>query len=127
MTNVPQVVQTAFFNKLNVSAITTLAPLVQHILEDTEPPLFVIGDISTEPMGGKDGGLDRVTIEIWTYSRKPNRTELYTMQNAVRTLLDGISLSTSGLSDPIEVANESEMLDDGQTYVGTQRYELFAQ
>ena len=129
MSNIPQAVQDAVYNKLNDVSITGIAPLVQHILEDTQPPLFVIGDISTEAFGGKDGGLDKVTFEVWTYSRKPNRTQLYTMQEAVRNRLDGQPVTVTGylLSDPVEVISESEMLEDGETYVGTQRYETFAQ
>lgn len=129
MTSIPQAIQDAIHAALDVAALTDVAPVVQHILEDSEPPLFVIGDISTEPIGGKDGGLDKATFDIWTYSRQPNRTQLYAMQALVRARLDGQPITAAGyiLSNPVELLSESDMLEDGETYVGTQRYELIAQ
>jgi hypothetical protein len=121
--------QTAVYNALNVSSVTDLAPVTQHVIEDTEPPLVIIGDVSFEPIGGKSGGLDRATVEIVTLYRGPKRTELFAIQTAVRNALDGQGITASGalLSDPVFVSSDVEELEDGVTYMGTQRFETIVQ
>jgi hypothetical protein len=129
MTDIKTAAQDAFFAKLNVAGVTNLAPVVQHVLEDTQPPLVVVGDVSTEPVGGKDGGLDMVTIDIITMIRSPQRASLFALQAAVRTQLDGQVVTGTGilLSDPVELSSEDDILEDGETYMGTQRYQTFVQ
>lgn len=121
--------QAAFFTALNVASVTSLAPVTQHVIEDTDPPLVIIGDVSFEPMGGKDGGLDRATVEIVTLYRGSKRTELFAIQSAVRSALDNQTISASGadFSKPVYVSSEVEELEDGVTYMGTQRFEVIVQ
>ena len=129
MTDIPQAVQDAFYDALNDASVTDLAPVVQHVLENTQPPLVVIGDINHTPVGGKDGGLDSVTVDVLSYFRGPNRKGLHAIQAAIRARLDDKTISAAGyeLSRPMQMSSEGELLEDGETYVGTQRYELFAQ
>jgi len=129
MPDVKLAVQDAIFTALNVPAVTDLAPLVQHVPEDWQPPLVIIADIVVEPYGLKNGGLDRTTVDVVTISREPSRRPLYTMQAAVRALLDGTTLVADGLValKPVEDSSEDQLLDDGQTYQGTQRFTMFAQ
>lgn len=121
--------QTAIYTALNVAPVTSLAPVTQHVIEDTDPPLVIIGDVSFEPIGGKSGGLDRATVEVVTLYRGSKRTELFAIQTAVRNALDHQSVSASGalLSRPVFVSSEVEEMEDGVTYMGTQRFELIVQ
>lgn len=122
-------VQMAFYTALNVPAVTDLAPVWQNPPEGTNPPVVVIGNVSLEPIGGKDGGLDRATVDVLTFIRQPDQTVLFELQAAVRDQLDGQPVSTSGalLSDPVMNSSEIDMMDDGETYMGTQKFETFVQ
>lgn len=122
-------VQLAFYTALNVPAVTDLAPVWQNPPEGTNPPVVVIGNVSLEPIGGKDGGLDRATVDVLTFIRQPDQTVLFALQAAVRDQLDGQPVSASGalLSDPVMNSSEIDMMDDGETYMGTQRFETFVQ
>ena len=122
-------VQEALFAALNVTAVTDLAPVWQNPPEGTNPPVVVIGNISLEPVGGKDGDLDRATADVLTFIRQPDQTVLFALQAAVRSQVDGQALTASGalLSAPVMTSSEVEMMDDGETYMGTQRFDIFVQ
>lgn len=122
-------VQEALFTALNVTAVTNLAPVWQNPPEGTNPPVVVIGNVELEPIGGKDGGLDKATADVLTFIRQPDQTILFALQNAVRTQVDGQALTATGaiLSRPLMTSSESDMMDDGETYMGTQRFEIFVQ
>lgn len=121
--------QVAFYAALNVPGVTDLAPVMQHVLEDTKPPLVRIGDIQIAPAGGKDGGIDLATVEVLTFVRKPSRKALYALMAAVRTALDGVEISAAGaeLSPPQFEGQSDDLLEDGQTYEGTQSFSCFVQ
>jgi hypothetical protein len=121
--------QTAFYTALNVEDMTDLSPVTQHVIEDTDPPLTIIGDVSFEPIGGKDGGLDRATVEIVSIYRGSKRTDLFAIQAKARSLLDNQPISASGaeFSKPVFVSSDVEEMEDGVTYVGTQRFEVIVQ
>jgi hypothetical protein len=128
MTDFATATQDAVFAALNVSAVTDLAPVLQHVPEGTEPPLVIVGDIALTPAGGKDGNFDRAEFDIITLYRGPKRAALFTIQAAVRDQLDGAALSGTALfSRPRQIANDDEIAEDGITYVGTQKFELFVQ
>lgn len=121
--------QEAFYGGLNVAAVTGLATVFQHPPEDTQPPVVLIGSISLEPMGGKDGGLDRATVDIVTFVREPDQAMLFALQAAVRDMLDGqpVHAFAALLSDPVLLSAEVQLLEDGETYMGTQRFETIVQ
>jgi hypothetical protein len=123
-------VQQASFAALNgTTAVTDLAEVWQAPPEDSQPPLVLIGDVSLEPIGGKDGGLDRATFEIVTLIREPDQTALFALQMAVRNAIDGQAITASGalISLPTFLSADVEMLEDGETYMGTQRFETIVQ
>lgn len=127
--NYQQAVQDAAFAALNVAACTSIGPVKQHLLEQAQPPYFLIGDISLSPIGGKDSDFFMARLAIWTYSRQPNRTQLYSMMAAVRSLLGHQNITAAGyiLSELIETKTEDSLLGDGQTYFGMQEFELSVQ
>lgn len=129
MADILTATQNAFYAALNVVGVTALGTLVQHVPEDSLPPLIIVGDISLEPIGGKDGGLDRAKVEIVTISRAPKRAVLFAMQAAVRVALDGMPLTATGaiFSPAIMTASDGQLIEDGLTYVGTQQFETFVQ
>ena len=121
--------QDAIYAALNVTAVTDLAPVYQHVPENTDPPIVIVGDINFEPIGAKDGGLDRASAEIVSFYRGPKRAGLYDIQAVIRDALDGQSIAATGalFSHPVQVSSEAELLEDGITYQGIQTFELIVQ
>lgn len=136
MIDTASAVQKAIFAKLNGSAaVTNVAPVFQHVPEkddsgdDVDLPLVIIGNVSLEPIGGKDGGLDRATFEVITFVREPDQTALFALQSAVRNALEDQPVTADGalISNPVFQASDAELMEDGETYQGTQRFEVIAQ
>jgi len=122
--------QDAIYDLLNATpTVTDVGPVWQHAPEELEPPYTIIGDMSASPIGGKDGGLDRIEFEILTVRREPGREFLTPMMAAVRDTLEGAELTSADavLSPPVFESDEDDLLDDGQTYIGVQRFSLIAQ
>ena len=129
MPDLQTAVQDAFFAALNVASVTSLAPVTQHVPEDTQPPIVIIGQIGLEPVGIKAGGFDHATVEIVTEARGPKRALLFAIQSAVRAALEGKPIAAVGviLSPPAFAGSDTDQLEDGVTYIGTQRFETFVQ
>lgn len=121
--------QDAVYAALNVSPVTNIAPVYQHVPDNRQPPIVIIDDITSEADGSKDGSLDRITINIITVRREPRRAALYELMGAVRTALDGVAITATGalLTPPVFESSEDTLADDGVTYIGTQRFALWAQ
>jgi hypothetical protein len=129
MIDAAQAVQDAVFAALNVPTVTNIAPVRQHVPEGSKPPMVVIGAVSLSPEGGKSGGLDSATVEVLSYVREPRRDALYELMNAVRTALDDVDLIAEGadLTPALFESQGDDLLEDGQTYEGTQVFSLFVQ
>lgn len=129
MVDLRDAAQAGIFAALNVPAVNSLAPVHQHVSEDTEPPLTIIGEISSTNAGGKDGGLELIQVRVLTVIRQPGREYLTPAMAAARVQIEGATLTAAGavLSRPVFESADDELLDDGQTYVGQQRFSLFAQ
>jgi len=122
--------QTAIYAALNVPAVTALAPVYQHVPDDTQPPAVVIDRMNVTAIGGKGGGLDLIEFDILTFIREPGREHLTPIMTAVRALLEEQALpaqSGVALSRPVFEADEDDVSEDGQTYSGLQRFSLVAQ
>jgi hypothetical protein len=129
LTDLLQATQDGVFAALNVPAVTALAPVFQHVPENTQPPFIVVGDIDAEPFGSKDGDLEQQTIEIEYVARGKGRRELLAMMNAGREALEGQPISANGadLSRPRWLNSSALGAEDGVTYAGVQQYEVIAQ
>jgi hypothetical protein len=123
-------VQQAVFGALSVPALTGMATVTQHVRQSEQPPLVVIGAITLDPQGGKDGGLDQARFDVLTYVREPGRAPLYARMNIVREMLDGVKIIAPAgvsLTEPVLESQADDLLEDGQTYEGTQTFSLFVQ
>lgn len=112
--------QDAVFDALNVPSVTSLAPVYQHVPDDSEPPYIKISDLSSQPFGVKGGGLDEVTVPILFYYRKPNRLGLTAMAAAARTAIETAVLSAAGAVVNLKEISAVDAPDseDGITYDG---------
>jgi hypothetical protein len=61
----------------------------------------LVSDISLEPIGGKDGGLDLASFEIVTFVRKPDRAALRAAGGGADDLLEAGGLEARR-RDPVE-------------------------
>jgi hypothetical protein len=121
--------QDAVFDAINAPALTALGPVFTNVPENQKPPFTAIGAIDAERVGTKDGGLERHTVEIEFQHRGQSKIPLFAMMHAARTLLEAAKLTAAGalLQTPIWQASATDREDDGQTYHGIHRFELFAQ
>ena len=125
----------AIFRKLNSTvAVTDLADVWSHPEEGTEPTpekgLVLVGLAGVSDEGDKDESqFDEVTIDIITYIRKPEMTAVYQLSHAIREALQGVAVTDPGaLIEPLRfIASDSDLLEDGITYVDTNRYASFVQ
>lgn len=104
--------------------------LFQHVPQDTQPPLVVISDISSEEVGAKSDPWERHTVEIISEYRGPARKHLYAIMGQIMALVDGAAIAQPpgiSLTVPEFEGSEDGLLEDGQTYQGRQRFVLFAE
>jgi hypothetical protein len=55
--------------------------------------LVIIGLVALDAPEDKDGGFEKATVPVFTYMRKPDATELYALNSAVRNALEGQPIS----------------------------------
>jgi hypothetical protein len=122
-------VQVAVVTALSAAALPDDAAVWEHTPDDAEPPLVIVHKIALTPQAGKGGGLDLAEVEILTLVRKPGREFLTPLMASVRGRIEGQPLAADGatLSQPVFVSDDDTLLDDGNTYLGTQRFSLFVQ
>lgn len=128
MTDLASAVQKAVFDALDEAV--TLATVYQHVPEDTPPPVVIIGEDDIDPtLGGKGEQFERHEIRIICVARGPGKLPLRALQEEVRAALDERPIAASGalLSDPVILSTSDQLLPDGQTYYGEQRFLIFAQ
>lgn len=130
MSNLRAALIKAVFGSLNVSSVTDLAPVCQHIIEDTQPPVNLIREISLEPVGSKDGGLYLATITVDSLYRGTKGTEAAAQLDSVEAALLNGTLSAPGMVDarPFSVRTDGPTQgEDGVTYEGTVTAEALVQ
>lgn len=120
MTSTRELVMEAFYTCLNVSAVTTLAPVYQHVPENTQPPAVMIRDISIADEGGKGDSLERATVSIIVSYRGTKGTTSAALVDVVKdTLRSGISTADLTVDHPMISDDGGEQGDDGITYQTT--------
>ena len=130
MTDLMTPTQDAFYDALNKPAVTNLAPVFQHVPDEAQPPMIVIGQMSAQPYADtKDGSMDEITVEVITLNREPDRSALFKIMAANRAALEGQDLSTDEIElSPIKfLSMDDDLAEDGQTYIGSQRFSTIAQ
>lgn len=120
----------AAYSLINVASVTDLAPVHQHVIEDTQPPVVIIGQISLEPIGGKDGGLYLATIPYITMYRGTKGTDAAAIMDAVEAAaLNGTLVATGLHPTRIQTVRRDDPVqgEDGATYEGTITAEAMVQ
>lgn len=126
MTNAVSAVEAAAYTAL--SAGVTLAPVHQHVPQDTPPPIVIVADMDAERLGTKEGDPDRsITLSIVSVVEGKARKPLLDLQAQIESALDGLRVTPTGWLLKFSFQNsDGALLEDGQTYVGTSRFNVLA-
>ena len=129
MTDLLTATQDAFVAALKASVPPTLATVLQHIPENAQPPLIVVGNISATNISGKDGGLEQHTVEVVSFFRGSARRNLYAIMHAARSAIESADLAADGalFGDAVWQSSEDDIGEDGVTYQGIQTFEIIVQ
>lgn len=120
--------QDALFAALNVSAVTAHAPVFQHVPEDQQPPMVIVGDMEASPSDVWKGAEDH-DVEIYTVFRGKGRRGVLTLMHAVRVALQAADLAVAGVEfeKPDWQSSSTGAADDGVTYAGNQVFRITVQ
>lgn len=130
MTDLLLATQDAVFAALDVTPVTTLAPVFTSVPPNTQPPFVAVGLIDADLFGANKGsGVERHTVEIEFLFRGNTRRPLLAMMHAARVALESATLSAPAalLTDALWQASATDRENDGVTWHGIHRFELFAQ
>lgn len=120
-------VEASAFAALNVPAMTSLAPVFQHVPEDTPPPVVIIADMDSEGgLGDKDGRDERITLTVTAVISGEQRKPLRQIKRQVKQLLDGRTESRGGWTLQFTYLNADGVLLNGEDYVGNFRFSVLA-
>lgn len=122
-------VEAAAFAALDAGV--TLAPVHQHVPQDTAPPVVIVGDIDDDPTGfaSKDDedGDREISLTIVTVIQGEARKPLTAIQREVRLSLSGLDVVQDGWRLVFRyLGREGQLLEDGTTYVGNSRFSVTA-
>lgn len=129
MIDLLQAAQDAVYDALAGSVPAELATVRQHVRENTQPPLVIIGALDSVPES-KGGELELVTVEIQSIYRGGDRGELLRIAGAVRAALDGCSITADGASFSTPSWTRTSVSDaasDGVTYAAISTFEFYAE
>jgi len=123
--------QDAIFAALDAGVPAELGTVVQHVPEDWQPPLIVIGSIeaNSEEESDDEDPLERHTIEILYTYRGEARRGLYAIMHAGRHAIVGATLAAAGavFGKARWKSSADDLLEDGVTYTGIQFFEILVQ
>lgn len=99
----------------------------QHVPQDTPPPVVIIGDMISNPIGVKDDPDRQINLQILTVFQGEERKAVTDRQQMIRDALDGVTLSETGFSiTSNETSARAELMEDGETYLGTSNFTVWA-
>jgi hypothetical protein len=102
-------------------------PVHQHVPQDTPPPVNIIGDMTGEPVGAKDDPDERIELSVLTVFQGEARGPVLTEQAKIIAALDGKTLTVTGWAiSPAKESADVALMPDGETYLGTARFMVFA-
>lgn len=106
----------------------TLAPVYQHVPQDTARPLVIIGDIELDAFGGKgDDDDERGTLEVVSLFEGEERKPLLAMQAEAKEALHELRVTRDGWTIAITYAGATATLsEDSAEYVGLSRFNVIA-
>lgn len=111
------------------AALTTAVDwdVYQHVPQDTPPPVVIIGDMVATEIGTKNDPDRRIDLQVLTVFQGEARKPVTERQQMIRDALNGITLIESGFRiTSNETSARAELLEDGETYIGTSNFTVWA-
>lgn len=108
----------------------TLAPVYDHVKQDTQPDFVKIGAIDGTNEGARDEQREQFIVEVQSVYRGGDRTQLMALMHEVRLSLDGIAIAAAGASFWTPEFLDQAISDagpDGVTYAGISRFLVSAE
>jgi hypothetical protein len=106
------------------------AAVHQHVPQDAIGSLVIIGEISSEDAGTKVSVLELFEINIATEIHAAGRKDLNALQAQVHSTLHGWmppATSSVRFGRLTQKSRSGQLGADGNTYFGSQRFEVFVQ
>lgn len=118
----------AVFDALTDPAAGLAFPVFQHAPQDTPPPINIFGDVSAAPFGEKEGDPDRrISFQILTVRQGEERKPVLQEVSRIAATLDGKKFTVGDyVISCTGAAWRCEMLEDGETYLGTTTVTILA-
>lgn len=128
MTDAVVAAEKAVYDALSDPASGLVFDLYQHAPQDTAPPLNIFGDVSASPFGEKASDPDRrISFQILTVRQGEERKPVLEEQGRIAAALDGKTFLANGFKISCTgAAWRCEMLEDGETYLGTTTITILA-
>jgi hypothetical protein len=115
------------FERLNVADIVAIAPVYQHVPQDTPPPVLIIADMDSEPVETKDGGDERVSLILVAVMPGEERVPLRELKALIKRQLDRHQASRGGWRMQFAFEGSDGFLDgDSADYVANFRFSVLA-
>lgn len=103
------------------------ATVYQDVPENEPPPLVVLGDSSSLPIGGKGDPDEKVTINVVTLVSAEEKAPLTALQGQIKTLLREHKATVSGFTLHFTFeSDDAQLHENGVHYVGTSTFSVFA-
>ena len=106
-----------------LAAAVTGAAVYADVPEDADPPVVIIGDISSEPAGGKGDGEFEVQLSVVTVIAATERRPGFAIQEQIEAAVGGDAgavVEQDGFS--LQFFHERAdmvLAEDGEGYIGT--------
>jgi hypothetical protein len=126
-----QATQDAVLAALSAAIDPSLAPVLQHLPQGTQPPFVKVGAIDTDSDTIHGEQFEHVTIEIQCAYRGEERGPLLDLMHAVRQALDSKRITSDGVTFGLPRFLSASASDaspiDGLTYAGVSSFQILAQ
>lgn len=120
-------VQKAFYTALNGNLGGV--PVYDHVPDGTPPPVVIIDQIQSLDWSTKDSPGEQHTVEIVSVVQAKSRKVLRAIMTDVKDALVDQAITATGvvISNPVFESSDEETIGDGLTYIGRQRFSVFAE
>jgi hypothetical protein len=128
MTDLQGALEARLFERLSAGIVG--AAVHQHVPQDAQGSLVIIGEIGSEDAGSKGSVLELFDIDIATEVRSTSRKALNALQAQVHALLNEWRPANSAevkFGEMTQQSRTGQLGGEGSTYFGSQRFKIFVQ